>query len=743
MTTTTVTAGAGASTVTVGAGSSTVTLSQPATTVTLDGTSTTVTASTASATAVTGSVATTVTASTASATAVTSGSDSFAKNMPVVQSLKIAGHSYLPDAPSYLSSAEHGVSRRLRALFGTRDGYLNSAVAGGAAASHNSSSSWSKVVTDVAPVRTTKPWVADAGLVVVNYGTNDAILGTSATDLAGYRAAMQTIFSRYCASSCYWHDAASVTVGANWTDTAHGATPIGGGVGNYVSSTVGAVLTIAVPSTFTGGYVGIVFPGSWAGGTATVAVDGVGVGTVTTGNLHASIYSSKWTAATFRALLTTGAHTITVTVASLINAGSVYVNGWHIEADASPPIAVLENVLPTRPSGVWSSIDQATVNAYNVELRAAIAAHNAASPDSPVFLVPLDAVIAANAAYFVSDGLHPNAAGAALMASAVHDAVHARIRVGSIKTTDMALPSVTADPEVRYSWLRSDWDVRDWVEDTFTRVDSAVALGTGESGHTWTTTGTMGITSKAAYAPGAAGRTFATTDTASPDGEWIVNVGNNGGGDLQVGAVMRYVDPDNYVFVAAFPSFVTFGVYMRRNGSDVLVTNTGFSGSVGEVKIRFEGSRIRVWQDGAAVVDTTDGRFLQFRSSRHGFYTSVAAATVTYVTGKHYTPVATDWISNHMHLRPKTAAYALVAADNDRVVEIDSASPVTVTVPTSAVVFPTGARVDVLQVGTGAVSVAGDTGVTVRTSSTLVLAQYQRGSLIKRSSTEWIFSKWS
>ena len=670
-------------------------------------------------------------------------------SIPAIGALKIAGHSYLPHNTSYLDDNDDNLARTLRRIFGTRpEGYHNMALAGGAVSDHTSSSSWSKVVADCTPTRTF-PYSPDCGLAVVSYGTNDAIIGTATNERTGYKESMKTVFSRLLAAATFDNDSSTVSGGAGWTNTDHGATDIGGGTGNWVSPTVGAVLTITVPSDFEGGWVGLIFPGAYAGGTATIAVDGVADGTVSTGNMHSSIYSGKFAATTYRTRLTAGTHTITVTVASQINSGSVYFNGWHIEAAPSSLLAVMENVTPSSPGGVWAGIDAARQATYNEWLTDAVADFNADTDDSPVFLVPLEDDIAADPAYFATDGLHPNARGATLMAEKVWGAVYDRLRNGNATVRQLAGYWGDADPEVSFDWLRSDWDVHAWVDDTFTRDDDATALGTGESGHEWTvvdSTGvaaTLGISSDQAYLPAGSTRTIATTETGSPDGEWMVDIGAASSVDQRVGSVMRFVDAGNYIALEAFPNFATMGLYLRRNGGATLLGDTGFSGTGGEWNCVLQGDTVRVYDNGTLVLTVTDERFLEFRSSKHGFFIGHTDGRVDGVEGKHYTPVVTDWLSNHMHPRAATAAYTLVLADNDRVVEVNSASPLQVTVPTSSVPFPVGARVDIIQIGAGAVTIAGDSGVTVRTSSTLVLAQYQRGTLHKRSATEWIFSKWA
>jgi hypothetical protein len=87
---------------------------------------------------------------------------------------------------------------------------------------------------------------------------------------------------------------------------------------------------------------------------------------------------------------------------------------------------------------------------------------------------------------------------------------------------------------------------------------------------------------------------------------------------------------------------------------------------------------------------------------------------------------------------PQTTNYTLVLADQGRVVVFNSAAPLGLTIPLeSAVAFPVGAIVHVYNTGAGAISVAGNAGVTVR-NVTGTLPQYKEISLRKRAANEWV-----
>lgn len=89
----------------------------------------------------------------------------------------------------------------------------------------------------------------------------------------------------------------------------------------------------------------------------------------------------------------------------------------------------------------------------------------------------------------------------------------------------------------------------------------------------------------------------------------------------------------------------------------------------------------------------------------------------------------------------QTAAYTLVLADLGKVVELNSASAVTLTVPSNAsVAFAIGTVIEVCQIGAGQVTIAAAGGVTLRSPSgkLKIAGQYSSASLRKRATNEWV-----
>jgi hypothetical protein len=91
-------------------------------------------------------------------------------------------------------------------------------------------------------------------------------------------------------------------------------------------------------------------------------------------------------------------------------------------------------------------------------------------------------------------------------------------------------------------------------------------------------------------------------------------------------------------------------------------------------------------------------------------------------------------------INTKTGNYTLVLADAGRVIEFNSASNLTLTVPTNATVaFATGATVVVTRRGAGDVTIGG-AGVTLRSggSRLKIGQQYASAALIKIGTDEWM-----
>jgi len=89
----------------------------------------------------------------------------------------------------------------------------------------------------------------------------------------------------------------------------------------------------------------------------------------------------------------------------------------------------------------------------------------------------------------------------------------------------------------------------------------------------------------------------------------------------------------------------------------------------------------------------------------------------------------------------KTSSYTLDTLTlRDNIIEMDSTSATTVTIPTDATLnYPIGASIDVFQINTGEVTIAGEVGVTVNATPGLKLrTRWSSCTLLKRGSNSWI-----
>jgi hypothetical protein len=87
-----------------------------------------------------------------------------------------------------------------------------------------------------------------------------------------------------------------------------------------------------------------------------------------------------------------------------------------------------------------------------------------------------------------------------------------------------------------------------------------------------------------------------------------------------------------------------------------------------------------------------------------------------------------------------TSSYTLVASDLGKLVEGNSSSAINITIPTDSVSFSEGDRIDILQTGSGQITLSPDTGVTLNSDSgkRKLLNQWAACTLIKRGSNTWV-----
>lgn len=290
--------------------------------------------------------------------------------------------------------------------------------------------------------RTAAPYIALSPVTCFEYGLNDLayITATTATNVAWFEMAMRTATCVARAGGIFADTHASVAYGgsggSHWS--ANTAETFAGSPTNHQTSTVNDTVTITVPADFPGGEVDLLTL-TYQGGTAwSTTVDG-GTAQVLTGTGSAFGSNSGRCNGVIQRLtgLTAGTHTIVATVTA-IDAGSVALfDSWLIAAPSLPLVVICTEMagspaFPMVPGGspAHTPITTADVNALNV----AILALPAEFTDGLVVNADVNAYFGAAAGYgaygtpgslYVSDNFHPNAAGHAVMAQCVRDAIRA------------------------------------------------------------------------------------------------------------------------------------------------------------------------------------------------------------------------------------------------------------------------------------------------------------------------------
>jgi hypothetical protein len=105
----------------------------------------------------------------------------------------------------------------------------------------------------------------------------------------------------------------------------------------------------------------------------------------------------------------------------------------------------------------------------------------------------------------------------------------------------------------------------------------------------------------------------------------------------------------------------------------------------------------------------------------------------------YYLKVASSF-SNLVVANRVTSDYSLVLGDANKIVELNSASAIGLTVPRYAnVAFPTGTQILVSQYGAGQATVIAGSGVTIRSAGAKLKlnSQYSGATLVKIGTDEW------
>ena len=211
-------------------------------------------------------------------------------------------------------------------------------------------------------------------------------------------------------------------------------------------------------------------------------------------------------------------------------------------------------------------------------------------------------------------------------------------------------------------------------------------------------------------------------------------------GNLTVSGTTTTVNTTN--FTTADP------VIYLGEGNNANLVDIGFVGSYNDGTYAHQG----------LVKDSSDGKWKLFKGVTDEPTTTVnfaqgsldalkvgafEATTVTPSSGVVFSDgtQTKEGVPSRTPIVAKTASYTLSAlTERDSLVEISSASAVTLTIPAnSAVAYPVGTSIDILQTGAGQITVAGAAGVTVNATPGLKLrTQWSGATLFKRATDTWV-----
>ena len=228
-----------------------------------------------------------------------------------------------------------------------------------------------------------------------------------------------------------------------------------------------------------------------------------------------------------------------------------------------------------------------------------------------------------------------------------------------------------------------------------------------------------------------AGPTFTGTTTTD---DLVINGDLTLNGDTFNASATSIVIEDNMVQLAHQNAANTVDLGLVVAYNDGTAKHSGIVRDVSDNKWKlFKG----VTTEPATTVDFTEGSLDDLKLAALEVTTVTPSSGVVFSDGtqtKEGVPSRTPIIS-------KTDNYTLSAlSERDSLIEVDSSSAVTITIPTnSAVAFPVGTTLDILGINTGLITIAGDTGVTVNATPGLKLrTQWSSCTLFKRGENAWV-----
>lgn len=370
-------------------------------------------------------------------------------NVPVLASADIArifgsGHSYMAGFQN-TEGGERYLTRLCAGLHAEEVAYAYTGGILGLDLASGNSGGYPNVLCGLTPrvfsgivytPRNSAPYFPVSPVTVFNWGFND--LGTLnsniTTGITWFQMAQRACICIARAGGWFPDTDGSVAYSSGWT--ANTSQQNFGWPTNHSATATTKTVTITVPADFPGGEIclySLAKGGASGGGTKwSTVVDGGGA-QVLDGT------SSEWGAANTHTNLvvqrimglSAGAHAIVMTVTALDATATAVFQGWTVTAP-SPPVVVLVNQ-PVGPGAPYTgsvhtpitSSDIAAMNAALVSLAAEFTDGNVIVADIATAFASAGGNVASGQpnSLYVSDGLHPNAAGHGLIAQVTRDAI--------------------------------------------------------------------------------------------------------------------------------------------------------------------------------------------------------------------------------------------------------------------------------------------------------------------------------
>ena len=253
-------------------------------------------------------------------------------------------------------------------------------------------------------------------------------------------------------------------------------------------------------------------------------------------------------------------------------------------------------------------------------------------------------------------------------------------------------------------------------------VTTALSTVAGNlSDHNSDTTNVHGITDTTALAT----KTYADDAVTAHEAD-TTNV--HGIADTSLLATKSYVDTaDNLKAALASPDFT---------GTPTAPTAAAGTNTTQVATTAFVGTAVSALVASAPAALDTLNELAAALGSDANFSTTMTNALALKASKTELTAATLSSFNN------KTTSYTVVLGDEGNVVEMESSSANTVTIPTNAsVAFNIGSSIDVFQKGTGQTTIVAGAGVTILKTPGLKLRdRYSMATLIKRDTDTWIVS---